>query len=315
LTNPTPAVLVIGYKRVENIKKILDICKLAGISTIYVSIDGPRENDKDGIGIQNLIARAVGDFECGFEGQVFSYFRKLNRGCSASVISSCDWVFEREQQVFIFEDDCIPSLDFFSFGINFFPELAKSKKALLISGTQFAPREIAGNSAVFSRYPLIWGWATTKSKWNIMKNSFGKESVSCLVNLSAAEKRYWLAGARRALEGRVDVWDTALARFMVFQDYKAILPPVSLVENIGNDEHATHTKTASRFLNISSVELSRISDSVSSEPGVENWLKNNLYKISTRHLLTTRITQFIDQFSKPKLSDLPSRFFLAKNDF
>ena len=55
------------------------------------------------------------------------------------------------------------------------------------------------------------------------------------------ERIYWLEGARRAYQGYVDVWDTALVALINSGPFFTLLPPTNLISNIGNDSVATHT--------------------------------------------------------------------------
>jgi hypothetical protein len=150
-----------------------------------------------------------------------------------------------------------------------------------------------------------------------MRQAFTHKAPSGKVNseVSRAELRYWRAGARRALQGRVDVWDTALASFLIENNFQTILPPIPLVTNIGNDEFATHTKESSQFLNVKTGVLDNSGSAVARVSEVDSWMKNNFYKIAIRHLLTTRITQLIDFTKLPVTESLEVRFRNSMKDF
>ena len=109
------AVLVIGYQRLENIAKILEIVKKNKIKRIYISIDGPRSLDLASVSMNHSIRELIGTFKKNFDGQIIDHYREINRGCAASVISSCNWIFSKEKYAIVLEDDCIPSDGFFEF--------------------------------------------------------------------------------------------------------------------------------------------------------------------------------------------------------
>ena len=37
-----PAVLIIGYRRHESVREIMQICKFNKVSRIYIAVDGPK---------------------------------------------------------------------------------------------------------------------------------------------------------------------------------------------------------------------------------------------------------------------------------
>jgi hypothetical protein len=87
---------------------------------------------------------------------------------------------------------------------------------------------------------------------------------------------------------------------------KAILPGEPLISNKGNDASATHTTSDSPWLNLS---LGKFDGSALPKYSqrVDVWLKNTFYKITLRHLVTTRITRFLDLFSKSPRPTLGER--------
>ena len=109
------AVLVIGYRRKDNIKKILEICATNKVYRIYVALDGPKQDSGSGL-IDNLeIQRVIDAFERIYAGEVKKFYHDSNLGCAASVLSACDWAFKTAENLIILEDDCIPTSDFFNF--------------------------------------------------------------------------------------------------------------------------------------------------------------------------------------------------------
>ena len=308
---------MIGYQRTESLEQILRIADLAGMRNIYVSIDGPNEHDLQALEIQHRIRGILQSFEERFGGKLFVRFHTRNRGCAAAVISSCEWAFKNEQALFILEDDCIPSIDFFEFVNAHKNSLESDDNLMMICGSQFAPESVAEGNAVYSKYPLIWGWFTTSSKWQVMRQAYLRQIPIGKSNslISKAELRYWRAGAKRARSGRVDAWDTVLASYFIENGLKSILPPVPLVTNIGNDKFATHTKGENEFLNIETGVLAPSGYILARNNQVDVWLKSHFYKISIRHLFSTRITEIIDFFKEPIFEPLDIRFSESNLDF
>jgi GR25 family glycosyltransferase involved in LPS biosynthesis len=244
------AALLICYRRPDNVRKILNHISESGIRKIYVSLDGFK--NESGRGDYVEIEEIIKEFAAIFPGQLYTRFLHENVGCAVSVISACNWVFSQEEYAIILEDDCFPNSDFFNFVLASIPVMTKDESIWLACGTQFAPKEITASKWVISQYALTWGWATTAKKWSEIAPAFTSEKKIPVRPITySAESIYWSEGARRALFGFVDVWDTILLWQMNHLNKKAILPGEPLISNKGNDASATHTTSESQWLNLS----------------------------------------------------------------
>lgn len=294
------SVLILGYQRPANIQKLLSLCKNLGIENIYVSIDGPKFGDSSAVESQKHIVNVLDNFRKDFNGNFYSSVRRSNVGCAASVLSSIDWFFRQVDYGVILEDDCMPSEDFFKFASYMKLEIDRNEKIWIACGTQFAPSEVTGKSSVVSSYALTWGWMTSNIKWKEIReslfNNFDKSNKKSNI-LNVVENQYWKAGANRAYKGITDVWDTVLLYRMRIENKFAILPNQNLVSNIGMDDFATHTKVQTPFLNMQIGTLGADYTKLNYSTNVDYWLRTDFYKISFRHLISTRITAFFDFIS------------------
>lgn len=308
-------VLIVGYQRPDSIRQILEQCSSNGIKRVYLSIDAPKDSSQTSYEKNVEIKQICADFETEFD-LVSQRFLLSNVGCSANLLSACDWVFEHEEFVAILEDDCIPSAAFFEFVIDALPSVDSEEELVLVCGTQFAPPSVVGSAPYKSKYSLTWGWATSIKKWDWIKSQLAaKASQSVPKKLFSlnSEEIYWMEGARRAFQGYVDVWDTALVMSLIFKNRFAILPNQNLVTNVGNDAVATHTGGDRKWLhepvgNYSSGDLKVYPRN----PDADAWLKNNFYRIRFRHLFSTRITRFFDFVKREKRTSLIQRWFSAR---
>jgi hypothetical protein len=310
LARKTFAVLIVGYQRVDAIRSILEQCLAAEVRNVLLSLDSPKVVTAEALRNNALIRNLAIEYEANFD-SFQSRFLDINIGCSANVLSSCDWAFNQYEAVAVLEDDCKPSLGFFEFCEDSKDFLKTNNRALLACGTQFVPASERSSSSMLSKYALTWGWFTNADNWNIIKSELRLLSHERGLNLNSLkyERVYWREGARRAYQGFVDVWDTSLVAVMNEGSYFALLPPTNLITNIGNDSVATHTgadkmwtnanqeKYASEDFGIPTVNLK-----------ADIWLKKNFYKIRFRHLFSTRITRLRDFFRKPKFDDLLIRW-------
>jgi hypothetical protein len=288
------AALIIAYRRSENLEILLSKCVQAGFRQIYVSLDFP-STDLAREDVEACINVAK-NYEANYPDLFRLRTAQWNLGCAISVLSACDWVFDYEEFVVVLEDDCLPSNDFFKFIADGKNEMRGHQNIFLLCGTQFAPEVVTHGKWHLSKYPLIWGWATSRDKWLLIKETYQaldrRSSKSGFETFF--EHQYWKAGTRRALEGFVDAWDTPLVLVISKLNGDVLLPGVNLVQNIGNDQAATHTLIQSPWLNRPTVSYFPSTDSPVMNSEVDNWLRSEFYGISLRHLITTNITLVLD---------------------
>ena len=303
MVNFAPSVLITGFRRAENLSKILHICVQAGISRIYVSLDGPRTTDdqKDIFACESVLDK----FEKNFGGSLVRRSFQVNQGAAFSVLSGCDWIFRTEEFAIIIEDDCLPSLDFFKYVQDAKRFLSLNSNILLIGGTQFVPPEITRDRWFLCDYPLIWGWATSKEKWALLRQELQALKYKKFKIMKTPEYAFWEAGAHRAFSGYVDAWDTPLVHVLRLHKWQTILPGRNLVKNIGNDFAATHTLSSSPWLGLETYDYTVSSEAPAANMSANSWLKRNLYKTSIRHLFTTGFTRLLDDLSVNKKRRLP----------
>lgn len=310
MARKTFAVLIVGYQRVEAIRLILEQCLAAEVRNVLLSLDFPKVASTEALGNNALIQNLVIEYEKKFD-SFQSRILDSNIGCSANVLSSCDWAFNQYDSVAILEDDCKPSLGFFDFCEDSKGFLKTSHRTLLACGTQFVPAAERGSSSLLSKYALTWGWFTTADYWKIIKSEIELLSHERGAHLNSLnyERIYWSEGARRAYQGYVDVWDTPLVAIINQGSYFALLPPANLITNIGNDSVATHTGAEKMWTNTTQEEYAPADFGIPTvNLKADIWLKENFYKISFRHLFSTRITRLSDFFRKPKLNYLLKRW-------
>jgi len=308
------AVLIIAYRRHQSLNRILDLCKENGVERVYVAIDGPRTNSQDGTEDNLKIVDVISNFINHFEGNVYFMNREFNVGCATSVLSACDWVFENEKFAMILEDDCIPSSDFFNYSRKSLEVMTNDKRIWLSCGTQFAPPSSETDEWFLSKYPLTWGWSTNRENWNQISIALKNQKKFNSSNLSFSEKVYWNAGARRAYDGWVDVWDTILAQQLLVMNRLVLLPKNSLVTNIGDDSVATHTFGPSKWIGVKTGTFNSPIGNPKYESKIDLWLRNEFFKIKHRHLITTKLTflrDFLLRFKKP-LAPLKERCRLGE---
>ena len=307
------AILVIAYKRPEALRLLLSKIPKNASTCIYFALDAPRvDEDKE---LNSKCIETIAEWEESYPGKIHKKFATQNLGCSISVIEACKWVFESENYVTILEDDCVPSDGFFKLVADARSHIESNWDLFMVCGTQFVPSSITGNRWSISKYPMIWGWATTKSNWLLIQEFF---ETGNLVDLpeqkwNFTDYSYWHAGARRGLEGFVDAWDTPLAFFMQKYGLRAISPGQNLVTNIGDDVVATHTRESTVWIRTELATYQLDNSPPMQNLKLDHWLRKNFYQISLRHIVTTRVTWLLDRINVNKRKRRDLRITLSGN--
>lgn len=311
-----PAVLIIAYRRQENLQKILKICHANKIKKIYVSLDGPKNDSHSSLNDYLSIINIVDFHKNTKDFDVCLLKRPKNRGCAASVLSAIDWVFKFEKSAIILEDDCIPSDGFFDFSRASIPVIESSEEIWAACGSQFMPRGLISDEWFLSRYAIVWGWMTTRTKWALISRQMRLGKFKYNSNFSIQENVYWKEGASRAFMGLVDVWDTLFQQQLMSNNKFVIHSNSNLVSNIGNDQFATHTIDFTRELHLNLDSYCQPAELPKQQSIVDEWLRNDFYRIRLRHILSTKVTKFRDRFMglSHTRSTLPYRWGLANLD-
>jgi hypothetical protein len=310
------AVLLLAYRRWENIDLILDECRFAGVPRVYIHIDGGTTVDEKEDVARTFEKASIYKNLWGMDIRIHSQSRNI--GCAVSMILSLDSVFFSENQIIVLEDDCIPTPDFFHFIEHSLQEIERNPRIGLACGAQFGPSRVMEDQWLLSRYPFNWGWGVTKSKWALLSaGMIKKEKLKPKEGgLSREETTYWNAGVRRTLEGYTDVWDTLLVREMIRHGLLSILPAENLVRNVGNDSRALHTIGDQPWTNFPTGIFNEAKAVPVFSDFFDLWVRQEFFKISCRHLITTRVTWCLDKFlKKPKRRPLPVRIQFAAVDF
>lgn len=239
-------VLILGYMRFENIKKILDSCVNEQTGRIYLSIDGAKNNDSQFYQVQAVAevlehARSLGL-------SVNVRHRHSNAGLAVAVIEGISWFFEHEEFGIILEDDLQIAPSFYKYVSDARDCFQEHKSISLISGNSyFPPQNVSSISA--THYPLIWGWATWRDEWQDfvltihkpLRRLFNRKN-SLTVNI------FWLSAAIQSRFGFVDSWAMSFSHYFHIRDKICILPPSNLVSNLGTDAIATHSNSKDEFI-------------------------------------------------------------------
>jgi hypothetical protein len=239
-------ILLLVFNRIDTLEAVFDAIKKQKPHKLYVAGDGARLSNIDEFEqvskVRNYILDGV-DWPC----EVKTLFREKNIGCGKAVSEAITWFFEHEEMGIILEDDCVPCLDFFIFCKNLLIYYKYDERIWEISGTNLQGGIKRGEASYYySNYGGIWGWASWARSWKNydfeMRNydKFVKEKRIEHVFKSKVQQKYWIKNLKQLKE--LDTWDFQWFFAHIYYNGLCIVPNINLIQNIGFNQHGTHTK-------------------------------------------------------------------------
>lgn len=233
------------FNRPETTRRVLDAIRPVKPAVMYVIADGPRVgnmNDNAQCAAARALIDAI-DWDC----TVHKQYAENNLGIRRSVESGLDWVFAREDSAIVLEDDCLPHPTFFHFCAELLERYRTDDRIFTISGTDLMGGKYSSlYSYRFSRYPVIWGWATWRRAWQFydtdMRAWLRSMQSNWLEGYLGDERaaQYWAYLFNAEYIAHTD-WDYAWTFAAWQHDGLSIHPNVNLISNIGFGADATHT--------------------------------------------------------------------------
>jgi hypothetical protein len=244
----TPVLLLV-FDRPKTTAELFGIIRKIKPLKLYIAADGPRPKKQGEREKCEEVRRLVTqvDWEC----DVKTLFRDENLGCGKAVSSAISWFFQNEEEGIILEDDILPHPDFFPYCEELLEKYRHIDEVKFISGRNYLFGETTDdNSYYFSAFNHVWGWAGWRKTWEIYdftlrnktEEDFEKAIRFYFDDINAI--RFWKIIFKKMKQGRIDTWDYQLTISLWFNRALSIIPNTNLIQNIGFDGDATHTKKA-----------------------------------------------------------------------
>jgi len=174
----------------------------------------------------------------------------VNLQCRQRMSTGIDWVFEQVEEAIVLEDDTVPDPSFFWFCEELLGRYRDEPRVMSISGSDFrGDLKRADWSYRFSRYQLVWGWATWRRAWELNDRDMTEWPQlrdGGLLDRMFGDQRateYWTHLFDRAHDG-MDTWDYGWGLSCWRHGGLAAIPTTNLVSNLGFRSDATHTRVA-----------------------------------------------------------------------
>ena len=248
-------ILFLVFNRPDTTRQVFEAIRNARPEKLYLAADGSRALQQGEVERVNEVRRIVSivDWPC----EVKTLFRETNLGCKRAVSSAITWFFEQETEGIVLEDDCVPHPQFFSFCADLLEHYRYDERIGIISGTSLCDiRKEQLNwdkeDYVFSRYLSIWGWASWRRVWKDYDPEINcwpihKKAISELTE-NARIRSSHKALFDKIHKGEIDTWDYQVSLMLWVTGRVAITPRFNLIENIGFNFEATHTKSSNTIM-------------------------------------------------------------------
>ncbi len=208
---------------------------------LLIAGDGPRADRPDDLELvertKTILERI--DWDC----TVQASFSPSNLGCRAQMAKSITWGFEHCERLIILEDDCVPNDSFFPYCRELLEHYADDERIMTVSGNTYPTTGFNKFNYRFSKYPLIWGWASWRRAWQhydlemrrwqepTIQKQVLDEFTEC-----ESERNFWRDIFDRQSAGQINTWDYSWTFACWANQGLTILPRQNLVSNIGFGE-------------------------------------------------------------------------------
>jgi hypothetical protein len=251
----TPVVLLV-YARPDTTRRVFEEIRRARPPRLLVIADAPPEDADDSL--RQRVARTRSlldtvDWDCDLSLELAAEHQGMNR----RVVTGLDWAFSLVEEAIMLEDDCVPEPTFFRFCEELLERYRDDEKVISIAGNDFSTDPAArADHYRFSRYTLVWGWATWRRAWKLYDASmrdWPRLRDSDWLDEVLGDRHavsYWSHILEQTYAAGLG-WDYAWTFACWHHRCLAIHPEVNLVTNIGFGPGATNTDRAdSVFANL-----------------------------------------------------------------
>lgn len=246
-------ILFITFNRPDITKKVFNRIRDQKPAKLFIASDGPRrfkpKESEQVLSVRKYLEDNI-DWNCEVEYKI----NKENRGCRLGVSEAITWFFQKVDYGIILEDDCLPSTDFFSFCEIMLRRYYSDNTVYAISGDNHGfPSNLITGDYAYSKYPLIWGWASWARVWrdyDVLISDWreGRDRIISRTDIPLKTRRFWKVAFDEVYNGKIDTWDYQFVYLVLSNRGKCVIPGENLISNIGFGEGATHTHNSSSEL-------------------------------------------------------------------
>lgn len=240
-------ILFLVFNRPKQTKEVFHLIRQMKPPKLYLAADGPRKNRESDAKLCQEVRDIVSqvDWNC----DVQKLFREENLGCGEAVFHAISWFFQNEEAGIIIEDDCLVDPSFFIFCDEILEKYKNDTRVMSISATNYKQDLCRTKySYSFSRYSLMWGWATWRRAWQLHDRF-----MPLWPELRETKWLFEFGRRRRSFEyewrhifdlshaQKIDTWDYHWIFTCWLNGGLTVVPEVNMVKNLGFSDDAAHT--------------------------------------------------------------------------
>lgn len=242
-------ILFLTYKRYKTAIRVFNAIRKIKPKKLYFASNAPKDNEEiyEVKKVRNIINQV--DWNC----KLITIFHKNHLLVKDSIPTSINFFFSKEKLGIILEDDCLPSKNFFVFCKKMLLFYEYDKYINSICGSRFIKNK--NKSDIYlSKYNHVWGWATWRSRWKKFDPKikfwpeYKKSKSFEVLNPDKEEFNYWKRVFNKTYEKKINTWDYAWTACSWYNKQLSVIPPVSLIQNIGFGSDATWTVAKNEFV-------------------------------------------------------------------
>lgn len=238
--------LLVGYNRIDLIKKRLNELYQNMPIEVFVSIDGPISTEKS-----NNYERFLSEyFESGRNQSLKYRILEKNLGLAKHITETVDMLFHEYEYVIVVEDDVLMSPIFVESIINGFVMMEALPNIAGVGGfSAFGNRcsLTQRNKWRQTKYFSAWGWGTSREYWELYNLQIPEDFEKKLEvserwqSLSEYEKKLWISRFTKVQLDKPHTWDFQMQYMYFSNSLNMLLPTKRLSDNEGFSNAATNT--------------------------------------------------------------------------
>jgi hypothetical protein len=202
----------------------------------------------------------------------------------------------------ILEDDCLPSISFFSYCKELLEYYKDDIIIYHITGHNTLTYTKTPYSYYFTRIQHCWGWASWRRAWNNYSfdikelNDFIQKKKINKIFTKNADRYYWINIFKEIEVPRSDVWDYQWTYAILNNNGICINPAKNLITNIGFGADGTHTlDNTNKFCNQQRFEIDTLKhpNKIKIENKFINKINKDYFGITTIWYYKTILKKFL----------------------
>ena len=238
-------VLIISYKRIDSLEKVIQSVASYKPDKVYLFSDGPKTKE-EAIRVEEVrsfVLKSI-NWRC----QVFKNFSDRNLGCKYGPQTAISWLFASEETGIILEDDTVPIKSFYPFVEELLEKYKSDLRVWNIGGNNFFPDSLNNDTSsyYFSQFAFTWGWATWANRWrtHLEKMASFEEDARFLQQSLVTDRAIinnWVNYGLKSAQDELDAWDYIWSLRVFMSNGLSVVPRTNLINYQGYGPEATHT--------------------------------------------------------------------------